>query len=126
MSGLFGGGGGSSSSSSSQTTNNTDARVVGGNGSTNLSLVGNTGPVAISTTDQGAVAGAMDLARTSLVTSQTVATAAMGTSEKTFKGALDSVTDAYETAKAGDQKIVAIAGMAVVGLAAAAIVFKSK
>lgn len=120
-----GGGGGSSSSSSSQTTNNTDARVVGGDNSQNFSAVGNDlTNSTINLTDHGAVAGALDLAKTSLTTNQTVATAAMGTTKEVFQGALNSVEDAYATAKAGDQKIVAIAGMAVVGLAAATLLKK--
>jgi hypothetical protein len=121
----LGGGGGSTTSTSEQTTNNTDARIVGGENSTNASVNNSSGNT-ITITDSGAVAGALDLARTSLTTSQTVASAAMGTTEKTFEGALDAVSDAYETAKAGDQKIVAIAGMAVVGLAAAALLLRSK
>lgn len=117
-----GGGGGSSSSSSSQTTNNTDARVVGGDNSQNFSLVGNElKDSTITLTDHGAVDKAVDLAKTSLQTSKTVADAAMGTTKEVFSQALESVEGAYETAKAGDQKIVAIAGMAVVGLAAATL-----
>ena len=121
----LGGGGGSSSSSSNQTTTNTDSRIVGGDASSNLSINGSSGNV-INMTDNGAVNGALDLAKTSLTTSQTVASAAMGTTEKTFEGALGAVNDAYSTARAGDQKIVAIIGMAVVGLAAAALVIKGK
>ena len=122
-----GGGGGSSSSSTTNNTYNTDARVAGGDDSTNVSINGNSNtPINLTniSTDNGAVAGALDLARTSITSSQTVASASMGTTKATFESALDGVTDAYSTAKAGDQKIVAIAGMAVVGLAAAAIIMR--
>jgi len=61
---------GGDSSSATSTTNNTtnlDARVVGGNApSTNASISGNSGPVSISTTDQGTVSGAFHLADNSL------------------------------------------------------------
>lgn len=122
---LGGGGGGSSSSESKSETNNIDARVVAGDSASITSAVGNTlTNSSITVTDNGAVSGALDLAKTALTTNQTVSTAAMGTTKEVFADALEGVQDAYATAKAGDQKIVSIAGLAVIGIAAAALLAK--
>lgn len=120
---LGGGGGGSSSSESSNQTTNTDSRVVSGDNSNILNATGNTiSGSTINVTDQGAVAGAIDLAKTSVNSNVTVTQAALGTTKEVFADALEGVQDAYSTAKAGDQKIVSIAGLAVIGIAAAALI----
>lgn len=74
------------SSASENTTNNYDMRVVGGDGSTNVSTnVAEGGSVTI--TDGGAVAKAIDLAKSN--TSATV-----GAQQQMFAGAVAAVDDA--------------------------------
>jgi hypothetical protein len=120
---LGGGGGGSSSSESTNQTTNTDSRVVSGDNSNILNATGNEiNNSTINVTDHGAVAGAIDLAKTSVNSNVTVTQAALGTTKEVFADALEGVQDAYSTAKAGDQKIVSIAGLAVIGIAAAALI----
>lgn len=105
------------SSSSAQTTNNYDQRVVGGDKSQNLSLNVSGEKSTITLTDQGAVAAASDIAKTSLATSA-------ASSQQMFGGALAAVTDAnkqlalaYQSGQAGDQTQLKYAGFVVVGLA---------
>lgn len=115
--------GGDSTTQVSTPTTNLDARVVGGDSSTNASVAGNTGPVNISTTDFGAVDGSLKLALAGIehandLAKQTVAsqggllTGALqmaGAQNQAFSGALENV-------KTSDVRVLIIAGLAVVGL----------
>lgn len=107
----------SSSSASTQatTTTNTDARVVGGDSSTNISAAGST----INMTDSGAVHAAFGFAEHVSKDAFDMVSAAQINTANTAKNAMEKVTDAYSTAKAGEQKIFAGAALAVVGVVAA-------
>jgi hypothetical protein len=92
-----------SSSDSSQTTTNYDMRVVGGNGSTNVSNSGGT----VQVLDAGAVNGAF------------------GFSRAVYEGAVSSldksmsyVAGAYSEAKAGEQKVLVGGGLIILGIVA--------
>ncbi|HEV6968845.1 LPXTG cell wall anchor domain-containing protein [Roseateles sp.] len=127
MSGFFGLG--NSQSKSEQTTNNTDARVVGGDTSTNLSVNGNGGPVNITTTDAGAVANSLRLALAGVHEANTTAQQAISSSSDAFAGALrgqQQFTSAVEQIKTGDKTTgIVVAGFAVIAVAAV-MVFKKK
>lgn len=110
-----GGGGGSSSSSSDQTTQNTDMRVVGGDGSSNVSAQNST----VTMIDGGAVSGAFGFAKEVSAQAFNFASASQIDTQKTVSDAMGRVADAYSTAKAGEQKIFAGAALAVVGVVAA-------
>ena len=120
------GGGSSSSANQTSTTNNTDARVVGGNDSTNLSA--NNSTVSVIATDHGAVQAGMQLG-TQAIDAVTTASAANNTATADmFKGALATVqasnnlvAQAYQQGGAGDQTTLKYAGFIVVGLAAVAM-----
>ena len=117
------GGGSSSSANQTSTTNNTDARVVGGNDSTNLSA--NNSTVSVIATDHGAVQAGMQLGTQAIDAVTTAnATDAAATADM-FKGALATVqqssnlvAQAYQQGGAGDQTTLKYAGFIVVGLAA--------
>ena len=137
--------GGDSQSQANQSTSMTDARVTGGNGSLNISGDGNT--VNTSSTDHGAVLAGADLSKNALnlagavtaiallsaeeqqrQTRQAMETAtkqqnaiameAMSATGDAFGSALSQLDKAYETAKAGDQRVTSMVAMAVIGLAA--------
>lgn len=110
-------------SSSSQTTNNTDARVVGGENSQNASVVGNSGPVSITSTDHGAVAGSLQLALKGVEGAQATARETIAATGGLLDGALRMVgeqqqqhSQALENIKGSDVRTLVIAGMAVVGV----------
>jgi hypothetical protein len=105
----------SSSASTSSTTNNTDMRVVGGDMSTNVSAHGST----INVTDAGAVHEAFGVVNAVTQNAFDFAHATQIDTSQTVHDALGQVTDAYSTAKAGEQKIFAGAALAVVGVVAA-------
>lgn len=118
--------GGDSSSSSDQTTYQIDKRVSGRDGA-QVSGDGNT--VNVIASDYGAVMAGTELARsalfaTALVTSDALSSnnKALTTAQNVFGQAIDSVGKAYETAKAGDQRVVSMVGLAVIGLAAVMVV----
>lgn len=121
------------SSSTAATTNNTDMRVVGGDGSSNVSAQNSgSGDMKIISTDHGAVSGGLQLATHALDANTAVSTASMNTTTDVFKGALGAVTDAnqrlalaYQSGQAGDQTSLKYAGFVVVGLAAV-MLFKNK
>lgn len=111
------GGGGSSSSASTQATTNTDARVVGGDNSANVSAAHSN--VTINTTDAGAVHDAFGFAAHVSDGAFDMASASQVQTTQATQSAMAQVADAYSTAKAGEQKIFAGAALAVVGVVAA-------
>jgi len=131
MSGMFGLG--DSKSSSSQTTSSIDGRVVGGNDSTNVSLSGNTGPVEVTTTDDGAVNNALQLALAGVEGANQTSQMALSSSGDLMNGALQAVsaqqaqfTSAIEQIKTGDKSLeILIGGVAVIAIAAV-LIFKKK
>lgn len=58
-----------------------------------------------------------------LAANQAITDKANSSIAQAYEGALASVDRAYETSKAGDQRIVAMVGLAVVGLAAVVVIF---
>ena len=121
--------GGDSSASTSSTTNNTDARVVGGNDSTNLSA--NNSTVSVIATDHSAVQAGLQLGSQAIdaVTKTTAVQA--DSAANMFQGALTAVNKAnenlalaYQSGQAGDQTTLKYAGFIVVGLAAVALLGK--
>ena len=133
----------SSSKSSSSTTNlteNADMRVVGGEGSTNVSASDSF--VSVMTTDHGAVQAGMTLG-TQAIDAATVNTAnTLAASKSIFQGALTSNSEAnrnaigavtsanerlalaYQSGQAGDQTSLKYAGFVVIGLAAVMLLKK--
>lgn len=111
-------------SDSTQTTNNTDARVVGGDNSTNASVKAG-GDVII--TDRGAVADSLGLARRGIEAVESTAKLSIGNSADMLAGILQSTeaqqgafTSALQKVETKDTTTLIYAGMAVIGLAAAA------
>lgn len=122
----------SSKSATSSTTTVTDSRVVGGDGSSNLSLNHSAGATVIAT-DHGAVAGGLELAGQAITENTKLAANLSATGASMFEGALDAVSDsserlalAYQSGQAGDQVGLKYAGFVVVGLAALAFVASRK
>lgn len=122
-------GGSSSSSATSSTTNNTDMRVVGGDGSTNVSAQNSS--VSVIATDHGAVSGGLQLASQAIDTTAKTNQAALNSGAEMFKGALGAVSGAnerlalaYQSGQAGDQTQLKYAGFVVVGLAAVMLLGK--
>lgn len=123
---LFGGGG-SSSSASSTTNNNTDARVVGGNDSVNLS-VHNSDNLQVIATDHGAVAAGMQLGTQAIDAARNNSAAAINAGSDMFAKSVAAVNQssdklalAYQSGQAGDQTSLKYVGFIVVGLAAVSI-----
>lgn len=112
-----------SESSSDQITNQTDKRISGRDGA-QVSGDGNT--VLVQASDYGAVQAGTELARNALTMNTAIAALSIDTvaadTQKTFSQALAGLGKAYETAKAGDQRIVSMVGLAVIGLAAIMVV----
>ncbi len=94
-----------SSSSSSQTTNNTDARVVGGEDSFNASLVGNTGPVYLMSSDHDAIATGGAIAGLALNRNKEIVDRAFDFGGSAVRDSLnfagDTVTSGLRTALSG-------------------------
>lgn len=145
MSNLFNSDPGSSKSNSTQSTSNIDGRVVGGDQSSNLSVNGNGGPVNITTTDAGAVQGALTLGASAVHDSLNLALqgieganqnaqAATASNASVLSGALSAISDgqqqftsAIEQIKTGDKTTgMVVAGFVVVAVVIAAIVLKKK
>lgn len=120
-----------SDSSQTQIQETQDNRISGGNGSVNLvtsrSSVG--GNVNISTTDFGAVSKSFDFAQAIATGAANTAAASANQVTAIAKDAMASVKDAYgdsneslaaayETAKAGEQKVMVAVGLAIVGVVA--------
>lgn len=115
----------SSKSSSSSTTTNTDARVVGGDESSNVSVNNNAGPVSLTTTDHGAIAGSLTLALKGVEGAQQIAREAQAASGGLLEGALrmsgeqqQQFTSAIENIKTSDVRTLIVVGMGVVGVVA--------
>jgi hypothetical protein len=115
--GLFGG---DSSSDSSQTTNQYDQRATAGQ--QGLAVSGSNNVVTNNTTDFGSVQAGTELARRAIAAAVLSAEDSAANTRAAFGGALDAVSKAYETSKAGDQRIVSMVGLAVVGIAAIVMV----
>lgn len=111
-------------SDSTQTTQNTDARVVGGDNSQNMSIrAGND----VIVTDRGAVAGSLALATQGIEAIERTARASVAESGDMLAGVLKSTentqaafTSALQKIETKDTTTLIYVGMAVVGLAAAA------
>lgn len=118
-------------SSQTQLQESQDNRISGGAGSVNLvtsrSSVG--GDVNVTTTDFGTVSKSFDFATTIAQGAANAAAASSGQVSAIAKDALSSVKNAYgdysdklgaayETSKAGEQKIMVAAALAVVALVA--------
>jgi hypothetical protein len=115
--------GGDSESVSNPITKNTDARVVGGENSSNASVNDNQGVVSITTTDHGAVDGSLRLALAGVEGANKLATQTVAANGSLLSGALkmagdqnQAFTSAVENIKTSDVRVLVIAGLAVVGL----------
>jgi hypothetical protein len=115
-----------------------DNRVTAGAGAATLVMsranVG--GDVNVTSTDFGSVSkafdfasgiakGAADEATASGAQVQQMATSAMQSVQAAYKDTSGTVAAAYETAKAGEQKIMVMAALAVVGIVAVKVMGKS-
>lgn len=116
------------SSSSRQTTSNIDARVVGGDGSSNVSVSGNSGPVSVTSTDHGAVQGGLQLALAGVEGANRLAEQAQASQGGILSGALRMASEqqqqfatALTNVKTSDVRVLIIAGLAVVALVAASM-----
>lgn len=113
-----------SSSSTASTTQNIDKRVVGGDASVNVSGDG----THVTTIDAGAVGQSFGFARAALKDAIDFAIGSASRQQAVLVDAIEGVresneqlADAYETAKAGEQKVlvgVAVAIVAVVAVTA--------
>lgn len=130
-------------SSTASTTNIFDKRVVGGDGSTNLSA-DVSGTLVMNQTDHGAVSGGVALGTQAIDAATKAAAGTQASAQSMFKDALATVkttqesaigavnqanerlTDAYQQGQAGDQTTLKYAGFIVVGLAALAFVAGKK
>jgi hypothetical protein len=120
--------GGDSSSSVENKTFNTDARIVGGDGSTNTSVNGNSGPVEITTTDHGAVSGSLQLAMRGVELAHQSEQQVLSTTGGLLEGALknqaqqqQAFTDTVKDIKTSDVRVLVVAGLAVVAFGAIAM-----
>lgn len=107
-------------------TKNTDARVVGGTESTNISAHDST--VSVIATDHGAVKAGLDLGSQAISASTKNAGATIDAAGDMFAGAVGAVSKAnenlalaYQSGNAGEQTQLKYAGFIVVGLAAVMI-----
>ena len=135
--------GGDSESSTSNRTENSDQRVVGGDGSANSSLrlseIDARGDVTLQITDAGQTARAIDavslVADSAMSMSSDMTRGALSTLDTATQGfqrgitdlfdqSVNEISDAYETSKAGEQKVLVAAGLLVVGMVALFIVKK--
>ena len=137
------GGGSSSDSSQKSSTETTDNSIVGAPDSSNASLSHSDGNV-INITDNGAVndsfqaiqqvtSGATTLMSQALGTVSENSTAAVNAVNQSEANALNAVnaantsalsavSDAYSTAKAGEQKVLVAAALAILGIVAIKVV----
>lgn len=113
-----------SDSDSSQKSSNIDARVVGGEQSTNVSSNGS-GDISLVTTDHGAVAGGLAVGGQAIDAMARTADNLSTTGANMFEGALnvlskanEQVAAAYQSGNAPEQTSLKYAGFAVVGLVA--------
>jgi hypothetical protein len=121
----------SSDSSQSQLQESQDNRITAGEGAVALvasrSSVG--GDVNLTSTDFGTVNKAFDFANAiakgaaseaaaSSAKVAEMATSAMQSVKQAYAGSNETIADAYETSKAGEQKVMVAVGLAVVGMVA--------
>jgi hypothetical protein len=118
-------------SKSSNATSNIDARVVGGEGSINQSQTVTGSGNTISTTDHGAVSGSLALALKGVEQAGELARETQAATGSLLSGALEMVgeqqqqhSQALENIKGNDVRTLVIAGLAVVGIAAATLLRK--
>lgn len=114
-------------SSSTQETKNFDQRVVGGQDSQNLSINAG-GDAVISMMDHGAVSASMDLAKRGIEAVQQTSLATVNTNADILAGVLkhtgaqqSAFTDTLKSLETKDTTVLVIAGLTVVGLAAATL-----
>lgn len=106
-----------SSTNAPTTTYNIDKRVAGGTGTQTIVSADSS---TVTVTDGGAVQAAFGFATNALnKTLDSINSAAQQTFD-TVQGSEARVADAYETAKAGEQKILVGIGLAIVGVVAVA------
>lgn len=117
--------GGSSKSDNSQTTSTEtqDNSVIGGNGSTNVSI-SRSDNVSLMLTDHGAVEKSFAAAAEATKGALASANYALQTVKESEAGARSQLADAYKTAKAGEQKILVGAVVGLVALVAVKAVGK--
>lgn len=128
MGGVLRIGGGSKSNNE---TKNVDARVVGGDGSTNASVTGDGSSVTNTMTDLGAISGALDLAKVGIEGAYKIAGQSQAASGSLLTGALsmagqqnEQFASTLEKVKTSDVRVLVIAGLAVVALGAVYMVKK--
>lgn len=114
---------GISSKSSSSTQNTTYSTPITLQDVQGTTIAGNSNSP-ITFTDQGTVAAAFGFAEHVAKGAFDMTTSSQIDTAKTVTNALNEIGDAYETAKAGEQKIFAGAALAVVGLVAVVILRK--
>jgi len=120
-----------SDSSQTQTQESQDNRITGGAGSVNLSTSRSSvgGDINISTTDFGSVdrsfafaeqiaKGAANTAAASAASVQALAKDAMSSVKEAYGDSSEKIGAAYETAKAGEQKVMVAVGLVIVGIVA--------
>jgi len=118
----LGGGGGNSSADQTQRTENADMRVVGGDASTNISAQDST--VRVNVTDAGSVRAAFGFANDIAKDAFNFAISNQHDVADIVEKSEAAVSDAYSTAKAGEQKVLVGAALAIVGVVAFAAVNK--
>jgi len=109
-------------SSSAQTTSNTDARVVGGDTSTNVSAAFGGSGNTLEITDRGAVSDSMALAKAGIESQERVVSTVIDNNANMLAGVLDQQRTFADTVKSTankDTNTIIFAGLAVVGVAAA-------
>jgi hypothetical protein len=114
------------SSKSQQQTSNTDARVVGGDNSVNLSGSSNN---RIKVTDHRAVSKSLDLAMAGVEGANTTTRQVIEAQGSLLEGALkmsgeqsQKLADTVENLKGNDVRVLVVAGLAVVGVAAVTLI----
>lgn len=129
--GLFGGG--NSSSSTTNETQNIDQKIQTAAGSTGVSASGNS---VVTLTDAGAVGKAFDFAKgiasgaaneaaASGAQVSSIAASAMQSVQAAYQGESGTIAAAYQTAKAGEQKIMVVAALSVLAIVAIKVMGKS-
>jgi len=112
-------------SASTQATENNDMRVVGGDNSINLSQKVSGSNNVVTTTDHGAVKGGIDLAMKGIELAHSTDQAVIDSSQSLLQGALrmagdqqQQFTKTIENLKGNDVRVLVVAGLGVVAIAA--------
>lgn len=132
--GLFGGGNSSSSTSNLQETQ--DNRIAAAQNSSNLQNSRGIINGDVNMLDGGAIGSAFDFANHIAAGAANEAAASLGANQATMQTAMEAVqtayaganqnlSDAYQTAKAGDQKIMAMGALVVLAIVAVKVMGKS-